>query len=112
MLRRFLLLACALPCSAASYHFGSIWDGHKVSKDACIVVNAGKIESVGPCVAGASVVDLTRFYAIPGLIDVHTHMTYNLNEPVAAAARGAATVFLSQNNARKTLETGVTTVRN
>jgi imidazolonepropionase-like amidohydrolase len=112
MLRRLLLLVCALDSSAASYHFGSIWDGNKVWKDACIAVNEGKIESVGPCVAGASAVDLTRFYAIPGLIDVHTHMTYNLNDPVAASARAAATVFLSQNNARKTLETGVTTVRN
>jgi len=81
-----------------------------MTKDACISVNAGKIESVGPCGAGA--VDLTRFTAIPGLIDAHTHMTYNLNEPVAQAARGAASVYLSQNNARKTLETGVTTVRN
>jgi len=111
MLRRFLLAAAfAAPASAASYHFASIWDGSKVIKDACISVNAGKIESVGPCAADA--VDLTRFTAIPGLIDAHTHMTYNLNEPVAQAARGAATVYLSQNNARKTLETGVTTVRN
>jgi imidazolonepropionase-like amidohydrolase len=112
MLRRLLPLLCVLHASAAAYHFGSIWDGKKVWKDACIAVNAGKIESVGPCAAGVNAVDLTRFYAIPGMIDVHTHMTYNLNEPVAAAARGAATVYLSQANARKTLETGVTTVRN
>jgi imidazolonepropionase-like amidohydrolase len=101
-----------MSASAASYHFGSIWDGAKVWKDACISLNAGKIESVGPCGAGDASIDLTRFYAIPGLIDAHTHMTYNLNEPVAQAGRGAATVFLSQGNARKTLETGVTTVRN
>jgi imidazolonepropionase-like amidohydrolase len=101
-----------MSASAASYHFGAIWDGAKVWKDACISVNADKIETVGPCPAESPAVDLTRFYAIPGLIDVHTHMTYVLNEPVAQAARGAATVYLSQDNARKTLETGVTTVRN
>jgi imidazolonepropionase-like amidohydrolase len=109
---RFALLFCALHATAASYHFGSVWDGAKVWKDACISVNSGKIERVGPCAAGDSPADLTRFYAIPGLIDAHTHMTYNLNEPVAQAGRGAATVYLSQGNARKTLETGVTTVRN
>jgi imidazolonepropionase-like amidohydrolase len=109
---RFAVLLFVWHATAASYHFGSVWDGAKVWKDACIAVNSGKIESVGPCAAGGSPADLTRFYAIPGLIDAHTHMTYNLNEQVAQAGRGAATVYLSQGNARKTLETGVTTVRN
>ena len=58
-------------------------------------------------------VDMTRYTAIPGMIDVHTHMTYVLeHESLAQAGRGAATVYLSQDNAKKTLETGVTTVRN
>jgi imidazolonepropionase-like amidohydrolase len=107
-------LGGALSAAAASYHFGAVWDGSKVWKDACISVNSGKIESVGACAGDAkeAAVDLTRFTAIPGLIDVHTHLTYNLNEPVAQSARGAATVYLSQGNARKTLDTGVTTVRN
>jgi imidazolonepropionase-like amidohydrolase len=111
-IRLLAVALCALHASAASYHFSAIWDGAKVWRDACVAVSAGKIESVGPCSGDAGAVDLTKLYAIPGLIDVHTHMTYNLNEPVAQAARGAATVFLSQDNARKTLETGVTTVRN
>ncbi len=113
---RVLLLALggASSAVATSYHFGSIWDGAKVWKDACISVNSGKIESVGPCAPNAkeAAIDMMRFTAIPGLIDAHTHLTYNLNEPIAQAARGAATVYLSQGNARKTLETGVTTVRN
>jgi imidazolonepropionase-like amidohydrolase len=108
----FLCAMHAMHASGASYRFGSIWDGVRVWKDACIYVNSGQIESIGPCASGDAPTDLTRLYAIPGLIDVHTHMTYNLNEPVAQAGRGAATVYLSQGNARKTLETGVTTVRN
>ena len=45
------------------------------------------------------------------MIDVHTHMTYVLNNRVSRAGRTASVPFLAQGNARKTLETGVTTVR-
>src|SRR5439155_5449923 len=55
---------------------------------------------------------------LPGLIDVHTHMTYYWDRtpgtrPWTQLGRlhDAVTVFLAQENARKTLETGVTTVR-
>jgi len=110
MFSRFCFAASiAFTASAASYHFGAIWDGEKVWRDACVVVEGDHIQAVGPCAAGA--VDLTRYTAIPGMIDVHTHLTYVLNNPVTRAGRGAATVFLAQDNARKTLETGVTTVR-
>ncbi len=105
-----LALWATAPVSATSYHFGAIWDGDKLSKDVCLTVDAGKIQSIGPC-SGASV-DLSRYTAIPGLIDVHTHLTYILDNPVNQSARSASVVFLSQENARKTLETGVTTVRN
>jgi imidazolonepropionase-like amidohydrolase len=111
MLSRASLLAllCALPGLAASYHFGAIWDGAKVWHDSCIVVDGDRIQSVGPC--PDSSIDLTRYTAIPGLIDVHTHMTYLLQNPVTRSARAAAVVFLAQENARKTLAIGVTTVR-
>ena len=97
------------PAIAASYRFGAIWDGAKVWNNACVTVQGGRIESVGPCAAGA--VNLSRYTAIPGLIDVHTHMTYVLESKVSRPARSAAVVFLAQENARKTLDTGVTTVR-
>jgi imidazolonepropionase-like amidohydrolase len=105
-----LVLLVLTPALAGTYKFGAIWDGEKVWKDACISTDGDRIQSVGPC-AGATV-DLSRFTAIPGLIDAHTHMTYVLDNPVSQSGRGAAVVFLSQENARKTLETGVTTVRN
>jgi len=108
--RRALALASLSTSAwAASYHFAAIWDGEKIVRDACITVDGDKIQSVGPCAGEA--VDLTKYTAIPGLIDVHTHMTFVLGNPVARAARNAATVFLAQDNARKTLEAGVTTVR-
>jgi imidazolonepropionase-like amidohydrolase len=105
-----LLLLVLTPASAGTYKFGAIWDGDKVWKDTCISTEGDRIQSVGPC--AGSVIDLSRFTAIPGLIDAHTHMTYVLDNPVSQPGRNAAVVFLSQENARKTLETGVTTVRN
>jgi imidazolonepropionase-like amidohydrolase len=104
-----LLPVLCLGASAASYHFAAVWDGAKLWKDACVTVDAARITAVGPCSGPAT--ELTRFTAIPGLIDVHTHMTYVLDNRVAQSARAAATVFLSQGNALKTLETGVTSVR-
>ena len=103
------LLVASLAAPAATYHFGAIWDGAKVWKDACITTEGERISGVGACTGPA--IDLTRYTAIPGLIDVHTHMTYVLENRVSQSARSAATVFLAQENARKTLETGVTTVR-
>jgi imidazolonepropionase-like amidohydrolase len=53
---------------------------------------------------------------LPGLIDAHTHITYYWDRTPGTRPRGqrrlpAVTVFLAQENARRTLETGVTTVR-
>jgi imidazolonepropionase-like amidohydrolase len=45
------------------------------------------------------------------MVDVHTHMTYVGLRSEARGRMPAVTVFLAQENARKTLETGVTTVR-
>ena len=98
---------------AQSYRFGRVWDGEKVLIDAVIVVDGGRIVSVGP--SGGDAIDMTRYTAVPGLIDAHTHITFVLASTMSLltqAGRSAATVYLSQDSAKKTLETGVTTVRN
>src|SRR5260370_21201147 len=105
-----LLLLYLAPGLAGSYRFRAVWDGGKLWKDACISTEGDRIKSVGECPPTAT--DLSRYTAIPGLIDAHTHLTYILDNPVSQSARPAAMVFLSQENARRTLETGVTTVRN
>jgi imidazolonepropionase-like amidohydrolase len=109
-MRPFLMLILAMPAfSATSYRFAAIWDGTKVWKNACITVEGDRIRSVGTCTG--TPVDLSRYTAIPGMIDVHTHMTYVWQNPVTQAGRSAAVVYLAQENARKTLAAGVTTVR-
>jgi imidazolonepropionase-like amidohydrolase len=104
-------LAAVSALQAQSYRFGRVWDGEKLLTNAVIVVEKDRIKSVGPATGDA--IDMSRYTAVPGLIDVHTHMTYvfDMNR-ISQSGRGAAAVYLSQDNARKTLETGVTTVRN
>jgi imidazolonepropionase-like amidohydrolase len=103
--------------------FGKLLDGTgRVVRDAVVVVDGDHIASVasgGRAVPlGAQVVDLRRYVGIPGLIDVHTHMTYFWDGEAGTQPwtqqgrrRNAETVYLAQENARKTLESGVTTVR-
>jgi imidazolonepropionase-like amidohydrolase len=109
MLRFFFLLAITL--NAQSYRFAQVWDGEKMIPNAVIDIDRDRIKSIGP--RDGEAIDMTRYTALPGLIDVHTHMTYVLDmSRISQSGRGAATVFMSQDNAKKTLETGVTSVRN
>jgi imidazolonepropionase-like amidohydrolase len=118
-----LLLALALSASAqqvTAVRFGKLWDGEKVINGALVVIENGRIRSVSggntPPPAGAQVVDWSKYYGLPGLIDLHTHMTYAWDHAPGTLPRGqarmpAVTVFLAQENAKKTLESGVTSVR-
>ena len=98
--------------------FGHLWDGTKMLNDVVVTVDGDTIAQVetGRKQLPAGAVDLRRYTAIPGLIDLHTHMTYYWDRkpgtrPLGQRRRPAVTVFLAQDNARRTLETGVTTVR-
>ena len=103
--------------------FGKLIDGHgKVLQDAVVVIDGERITSVGigsaAIPANADIIDMRRYTAIPGLIDVHTHMTFYWDKTPGTrpwtqlgTLSDAVTVFLAQENARKTLEAGVTTVR-
>jgi imidazolonepropionase-like amidohydrolase len=88
----------------------------QVLHDAVVVIDGDRIVKVGsseiPIPAGATLIDLRRYTGIPGLIDVHTHMTYYWDRTPgtspwrqAGSLSPAVNVFLAQENARKTLET-------
>jgi imidazolonepropionase-like amidohydrolase len=99
--------------------FGHVWDGTRMLDDVVVIVRGERIDRVAAAdeiPSDAVVTDLRRYTAIPGLIDLHTHMTYYWDRkpgtrPLAQRRRPAVTVFLAQDNALRTLETGVTTVR-
>ena len=117
----FLLSAFQAANNAViAIRFGKLRDGNKVIDNALVVIERGRIRTVSggnpTPPGGAQIIDWSRYYGLPGLIDVHTHMTYYWDQtpgsrPTAQARMPAETVFLAQENARKTLEAGVTTVR-
>jgi imidazolonepropionase-like amidohydrolase len=104
--------------------FGKLWDGAKVITDAVVVVEGERVKSVGSrnsaVPSNVPVVDLSRVYGIPGMIDNHTHITYWADPEPRPGVRPLQTsmglptavrVFMAQENARKSLEAGFTTVR-
>jgi imidazolonepropionase-like amidohydrolase len=91
----------------------------KLADAQTIVVSGDTIQSIGPTASvaaqpGDTVIDLGGMTVLPGLIDVHTHLTMNpdfdpYHEVISTDAKEAINGVV---NARTTLMAGFTSVRN
>jgi imidazolonepropionase-like amidohydrolase len=93
-------------------------DEGTVASNQVIVISGNRIEAVGAGLAipsGANVIDLSSMTVLPGLIDCHTHLAdgkFGEGDPVFQLQKTASrSVLESVPNARATLESGFTTVR-
>lgn len=83
-----------------------------------IIIQGDKITQVGALYdqmlpAGAIMIDLPNATVLPGLIDAHTHITFNPKFGYSQLADSISREALfGAHNARVTLEAGFTTIRN
>lgn len=103
--------------------FGKLWDAKgKLWTNAVVIVEGERIRTVSADASaipsGAEVLDLSKYTGLPGLIDVHTHMTIYTEEALGVPmlkqtvnVNPGFAVFMARKGAMRTLEAGVTTVR-
>jgi imidazolonepropionase-like amidohydrolase len=85
--------------------------------NAVIIIEGDRIKEIGANLAipaNAEVIDLGSKTVLPGLIDCHTHLTFEPNQ-MGYSSLGVSvprSALTGAKNARLTLEAGFTTVRN
>lgn len=93
----------------------------KITAPGVVVVKDGAIVGVGASAqipAGAEVIDLGDATLLPGFMDAHTHLTFDLSGGFTEALLNGLQMTQAEQalraavNARKTLMAGFTTVRN
>jgi imidazolonepropionase-like amidohydrolase len=74
-----VLAAGAASAQTKVIRAGKLWDGAQMLSDVSIVIDGDRITSLAKASAalpaGAEVIDLRKYTLLPGLIDLHTHMT-------------------------------------
>ena len=119
----FLALAEPLAAQIYAIHAGAVIDPARgtVDRDQILVVAERRITAIGPGLAapaGATPIDLSKEWVMPGLMDAHTHLS--LTEVVGGSAPFESFYILEStayralrglHNAMDVLSAGFTTVR-
>src|SRR5882672_4840743 len=120
-----VLLSCASfaqqatqqPLQPVVIHAGHMLDvkSGKMLDNVTVLIEGDKISAInsGSAPAGARLINLPNATLLPGLIDVHTHLTFDPNfgyQELGISIPKEA--LIGAKNARITLEAGFTTVRN
>jgi len=135
IVRTLLILSLLLPSaislaqtpapakSVKAIKFGRLWDARgKLWSNAIVLIEEDKIKSIttnpSDIPPHTQFIDLSKFTGLPGFIDVHTHMTQYTDETPGqpmlkqlTANPPAYELFIARKGALRTLEAGVTTVR-
>lgn len=116
-----MLAAAPYRPASLSIQCGTLIDGvaDQAQHDLTITIRDGRIESVRPGFIepeGLPVLDLREFTCLPGLIDMHDHITETSNDTADMSVYLRRTDdeqwMLSRSQAEATLLAGFTTVRN
>jgi imidazolonepropionase-like amidohydrolase len=109
------------PLQVKAIHAGRLIDpaSGRVLTDQIIIIRGDRVVEVGPSAtvrppADAVLIDLSRATVLPGLIDVHVHLTINPTDagPSSLTISTPSEAITGVANARRTLMSGFTTVRN
>jgi len=118
-----LLVAASAHAQITVIKAGTLIDGRssEVRRNQTIVIHGNRIESVGADIAtpaGARVIDLSNMTILPGLIDCHTHIFLQGEDPALGGYDVqllkyplAYRVARATVSARRALEQGFTTIR-
>ncbi|MBC7416226.1 MAG: amidohydrolase family protein [Herminiimonas sp.] len=111
----------AVPAGVTAIKAGRMVDveAGRLLLDQVILIEGERIKAVGPAATlvippGAKIIDLSQAMVLPGLIDVHTHLTGNPREHgyVGLGTSNMRAALYGVRAARDTLNAGFTTVRN
>jgi len=109
-----VLVSTALAQTRVVIHAGTLIDGKgAVLTDRNIVVEHGRIQSVGPA-RGRVDYDLSRATVMPGWIDTHVHLNWHFDDKhknVSGRESPEDALRYTAANAKATLEGGFTTVQ-